>query len=396
MKTEIRTVSKHIYNEVLDLLARSYGEDDDYFRRQHMGDPSYSHDQGSVLLEDGKIVSHVQVYDKVMRYGAGRIPFGGIADVATDPEHRRKGHAAKLLENAVEHMKQHDLPLSLLFTGTQSLYEQAGWHVVPSTVLEADVPAEAKPGPRAYILKPFEESQVRVLAGYWDQAMSNLVGPLDRSVEYFQRQPEWLEKQWGDVEWDVIHRVGHPAGFVRTAVTGDTLGLLDVCGTSDEVIQVACARAVRRAVDSGCRKIEGRVAPGSPLVREFAAFADIRLTTSDSQMMRLNDLEGTLRGALPELHRRRRHNPLADRPVTLAVGDLAVRIEFPSGTVALGAPEYGDARLELTDSQFLHMLMGVPGAQEPITQSSLRPSVKSQLSNIFPETGHVFWSSDAF
>lgn len=395
MKTEIRTVSEHVYEELLDLLARSYGKDGDYFQRQHVGDPSYSHDQGSILLEDGKIVSHVQVYDKVMRYGSGRIPFGGIADVATDPEHRRKGHAAKLLENAIEHMKRHDLPLSLLYTGTQGLYEQAGWRVVPATVLEADVPAEARPGPRAYTLKPFEESQVRLLAGYWDQAMANLVGPLDRSIEYFQRQPDWLEG-WGEVEWDVIHRVGHPAGFVRTAVNGETLELLDVCGTSDEVVQVACAQAVRRAVESGCRKIEGRVAPGSPLVREFAAFADIQLTTSDSQMMRLNDLEGTLRGALPEFHRRRRHNPLADHPVTLAVGDFAARIEFPSGTVALGAPADGDARLELTDKQFLHMLMGVRGGLAPVAESSLRPSVKSQLSNIFRETGHVFWCADAF
>ena len=168
------------------------------------------------------------------------------------------------------------------------------------------------------------------------------------------------------------------------------------CWTSDEVIRVACAQAVRRGVESGCRKIEGRVAPGSILVRELAGFADIRLTTSDSQMMRLNDLEGVLRGALPELHRRRRHNPLADQPVTLAVGDSEARIEFPSGTVALGTPEDGDERLELTDEQFLHMLMGVPGGQEPIARSSLRASVKSQLFNIFPETGHVFWDADSF
>ena len=395
METEIRTVSEHIHDVVLDLLARSFGKDDDYFRRQHEGDPSYSHDRAWVLLEDGKIVSHVQIYDKVMRYGAGRIPFGGIADVGTDPEYRRRGHAAKLLENAVDYMKRNDLPLSLLYTGTPPLYEAGGWHSVPATVLEADVPTEARPGPRAYTVKPFEESQLRLLARYWDQAMSNLVGPLDRSVEYFQKQPSW-HVGWGDVQWDVIHRVGHPAGFVRTAIEGETLELLDVCGTSDEVVQVACAWAVRRAVESGCRKIEGRVAPGSILVRELAAFADIRLTTSDSQMMRLNDLEGVLRGALPEFHRRRRHNPLADQPVTLVVGNSAVRLEFPSGTVALGPPEDGDRMIELTDKQFLHMLMGLPGAQEPITESDLRPSIKSQLLNVFPQTGHVFWYADAF
>jgi hypothetical protein len=285
--------------------------------------------------------------------------------------------------------------MSLLYTGTQSLYEKSGWHVVPATVLEADVPSEAKPGPRAYVIKPFEKSHLRLLARYYDEAMSNLIGPLDRSIEYFESQPDWLDLV-GDVHWDVIYKVGHPAGFVRTAAAGETLQLLDVCGTSDEVIRVACAQAVRRAIDSGCRKIRGRVAPGSILVREFAAFAEIEVTESDSQMMRLNDLEGILVGALPEFHRKRRHSPLPDHPLALVVGDSAVRIEFPSATVALGAPEDDDEKLELTEKQFLHLLMGVKGGLDPVAEANLRPSVTSQLSNMFPEVGHVYWSADAF
>jgi hypothetical protein len=113
-------------------------------------------------------------------------------------------------------------------------------------------------------------------------------------------------------------------------------------------------------------------------------------------MMRLNNLEGTLAGALPEFHRRRRHSPLPDHPVSLVVGDSAVRIEFPSATAALGTPEDDDERLELTDKQFLHMLMGVNGGLSPVTESNLSLSVKSQLSHMFPEAGHVFWSADAF
>ncbi|MDP6183742.1 MAG: GNAT family N-acetyltransferase [Gammaproteobacteria bacterium] len=395
MKTEIRTVSEEIYDDVIDLLSRSFGRKGEYFERHQMRDPSYSYDQGSVLLEDGKIVSCVQVFHRPMRYGAGRIHVGAIADVATDPEHRRKGYATKLLENAVTYMNEEDLPLSLLYTGTQRLYEQSGWHVVPATVLEVSVPSEAKPGPRAYVVKPFDEPQLRMLAKYYDEAMSNLVGPLDRTIEYFERQPEWLDPI-GEVHWDVIYKVGHPAGFVRTAVAGETLELLDVCGTGDEVIRVACAQATRRAIDSGCRRIRGRVAPGSILVREFAAFADIELAECESQMMRLNNLEGTLAGALPEFHRRRRHSPLPDHPVSLVVGDSAVRIEFPSATAALGTPEDDDERLELTDKQFLHMLMGVNGGLSPVTESNLSLSVKSQLSHMFPEAGHVFWSADAF
>lgn len=395
MSTEIRTVSADIYDDVIDMLARSFSEPPEYFERHQLRDPSYSYDQGSVLLEDGKIVSHVQVFHRPMRYGAGLIQVGGIADVGTDPEHRRKGYATTLLENAIAYMKRQSLPLSLLYTGTAPLYEQSGWHKVPETILEASVPSEPKPGPRAYVVKPYEKSNLRLLSMYYDQAMSNLIGPLDRSIEYFESQPDWLELI-GDVHWDVIYRVGHPAGFVRTAAADETLELLDVCGTSDEVIRVACAHAVRRAVDSGCRTIKGRVPPGSILVREFAAFAEVNVTEGESQMMRLNDLEATLAGALPEFHRKRRHSPLPDYPLSLVVGDSAVRIELPSATAALGTPQDGDDILELTEKQFLHMLMGVGGGLNPVTESNLRTSTKSQLSTMFPEAGHVFWKADAF
>ena len=91
------------------------------------------------------MVSHVLAYDKVMRYGAGRIRFGAIGDVATDPEHRRRGHAAKLLENAVDYMKRNDLPLSLLYTGTKSLYE--GWAGVWSRLQFWRPTFPPRPGP---------------------------------------------------------------------------------------------------------------------------------------------------------------------------------------------------------------------------------------------------------
>ena len=396
MKTEIKNLTKDRYDETIDMLDRNFtAATGDYFRRHQLGDPSYTYDQGRIVLVDGRVVSHVQVFHRTMRYGAGRIEVGAIADVGTDPDHRRQGYADSLLRNSVQYMRDNEQPLSLLYTGTPALYEKSGWIVVPATVLEADVPSEAGPGPRGYVIKPFETEFFRVLASFYDEAMSNVVGPLDRSIEYFTKQPDWLNGS-RDVRWDVIYKVGHPAGYVRTAVRDNMLTILDVCGTSAEVIRVACSHVVRRAIDSGREMIRGRMSPTSMFAQEFGDFADFRLVKSDSQMMRLNDLDGLLHGALPEFHRRRRHNPLNHSPVAIKVGDATARIELPAGTAKLAAPRGDEPILDLTEEQFLHLLMGLEGSLEPVRASDLNASTKVQLEGIFPETGHVFWEADAF
>ncbi len=396
MKTDIKNLTEDLYDETIDMLDRAFkAATGDYFRRHQLGDPSYTYDQGRILLVEGRVVSHLQVFHRTMRYGAGRIEVGAIADVGTDPDHRRQGYADRLLRNSVQYMRENNQPLSLLYTGTPALYEKSGWIVVPATVLEADVPSEAKPGPRGYVIKPFEAEFFRVLASFYDKAMSNVVGPLDRSIEYFTSQPDWLSVGHV-VRWDVIYKVGHPAGYVRTEVRDKTLTILDVCGTSDEVIRVACSQVARRAIDSGCEMIRGRMGSTSMFAQEFGDFADFRLVKSNSQMMRLNDLVGILQGALPEFHRRRRHNPLNQNPVAIKVGDATARLELPSGTARLATPRGDEPVLDLTEEQFLHLLMGLEGSLEPVTASDLSASTKLQLEGIFPENGHVFWEADAF
>ena len=41
-----------------------------------------------VVLSDGQIVSHVRLYDRVVRWGTATIHCGGMADVYTRPECR--------------------------------------------------------------------------------------------------------------------------------------------------------------------------------------------------------------------------------------------------------------------------------------------------------------------
>lgn len=79
-----------------------------------------------VITHDGRIVSHVGVYPLPFVAHGRRILAGGIGAVATEPAHRGQGLMAALLEHATGYMKQHGMPLSILW-GDRTRYARFGW-----------------------------------------------------------------------------------------------------------------------------------------------------------------------------------------------------------------------------------------------------------------------------
>lgn len=80
-------------------------------------------------------------------------PMGGIAAVASYPEHRDRGHVARLLEHAFARMREQGRPVSMLHPFRESFYERFGY-VAAGAALEIEVPTaalghylERKPGP---------------------------------------------------------------------------------------------------------------------------------------------------------------------------------------------------------------------------------------------------------
>ena len=396
MSFDIRPVTQENYEETIQLLDVAFASaEDEYFRRHQLDDPDYSFEQGRVAVADGKIVSHVVVFHRTMSYGRGKIAFGAIGDVGTHPDHRREGFANALLNDSVAYMKRRRMPLSMLYTGTHALYEKSGWVTVPATELAAKAPDSPREGPRGYMVKPFEGPELKDLEDHYRHAMSNLVGPTVRSHAYFENMLGWIEVN-GKVRWDVIYKVGHAVGYVRTRARGETLTILDVAASNEPLAQVACSVVVKHAVEAGCSAIGGRISPEMLFVKELGRYANFDLKPGMHQMMRLNDLRGAMEAAQPEFHRRLRVNPLAGSPVVLRAGGQEVRVEFPVGTVRIGDPVGDEQILELNDVEFLSLLMGNKGSHGAIRNSDLSNVAKAMLQAIFPENGHVCWMADTY
>jgi GNAT superfamily N-acetyltransferase len=84
------------------------------------------------VAESGdKIVASVVLFGIPIRDDSKKdLLIGGVANVATHPDFRRKGISGRLLDMAKAEMIERGYDWGLLFTGTHSFYEQHGWRTI--------------------------------------------------------------------------------------------------------------------------------------------------------------------------------------------------------------------------------------------------------------------------
>lgn len=163
----VETIPEHLLTNKDDeaialLLARCFTTDfggRSYFQTRH----SWRH-----VLRQPEIVAHLAVQLRAVRLGDDLVTIAGIADVATDADHRGKGHAAALLQAALATARQSPAHHVLLF-GTARLYPAAGFRPVGNPLTYLDLTG-ARTG-ELHRDRPEEHLQVLDLSSQaWDGA----------------------------------------------------------------------------------------------------------------------------------------------------------------------------------------------------------------------------------
>ncbi|RYG48481.1 GNAT family N-acetyltransferase [bacterium] len=129
---EYRSIRAEEWPDALVMWNEVFGPGPWLFHSLHKGTDGRKWDHCAVAVEDGEIVSAVDVFLRERRDVDGRpVKVGCIGSVATYPEHRRKGHSIRLLEMALETMRREGCEWSFLFTGVPDHYARLGWKMAP-------------------------------------------------------------------------------------------------------------------------------------------------------------------------------------------------------------------------------------------------------------------------
>lgn len=129
MTEVIRTVRPEEREDFMRFLERCYGHARGFFERAQP-DRSQPHDEAGrtllVIEKDGRIVSHVGIFEMDVVVGPARLKCGAIGAVATLPEERGRGYMSRLMQEAVHRMRQWGWPLSVLW-GDRQRYSSFGY-----------------------------------------------------------------------------------------------------------------------------------------------------------------------------------------------------------------------------------------------------------------------------
>ncbi len=83
-----------------------------------------------VIIEDGKVVSHAALWERELVVEDARLKVGEIVVVATHPDYRLRGYAAKLMRDLQTTMHDENYDMGILWTGVPDFYRKLGFQAV--------------------------------------------------------------------------------------------------------------------------------------------------------------------------------------------------------------------------------------------------------------------------
>lgn len=188
-------------------------------------------------LEVGGIgVSRIVIVPMLMRIGAAVVRMDGIGGVETDEQYRRRGYARRLMEIAVERMREGDAALSTLY-GIQDFYPKFGYATAgPEYTVIFNRPEDysAIPAlPRGWTCRSFRADDLSILQRIYHANTSAATGALVRhdagdelpeNRRLMQASPAAM--RIGRRAWKRLEKLAADPGDDECRVLGDESGAI--------------------------------------------------------------------------------------------------------------------------------------------------------------------------
>jgi predicted acetyltransferase len=131
-------------------------------------------------FEDEELISKLHILSLEIIIENCRFAMGGIAGVATWPEHRRKGSVTRLLNKALISMKEKGQTISFLHPFNIQFYRRFGWELTASlnkyTIEKIDLQRYPEvPGSISRLQKVDGNSQLNVVYEKWSKKYNHLL-----------------------------------------------------------------------------------------------------------------------------------------------------------------------------------------------------------------------------
>ena len=217
---EFRALYSEELEAWLDHVTHVFSASRHYFSNHWHNDPWRDPDGIRVAVDNGTIVSTVRVFIRKMFLHGEPVTVGGIGEVSTDPEYRRRGLATELLKDSIAFMESRNIVISSLH-GSQRIYAIEGWEKVPRYyarqpfAAKKQVPWEVRPA------NFDDEAEVKRIATIYDGYARKFNGTFVRDdMAYWTK---WVQTESPNA-W-VAEREGSIEGYVSVVRREDELSV---------------------------------------------------------------------------------------------------------------------------------------------------------------------------
>jgi predicted N-acetyltransferase YhbS len=171
-----------------------------------LNDPVYRPDQRLLAKVNGRIVSHLHLTERRIRYGSVTIPVSGVMWVGTLPEFRGMRFAQNLMRLASARARDNGVPLQVLTTGMPQFYRPLGWGICGrqtfAQTMSRNLPAVSDgiiEGRGAFWhVRPWRQVELGDLMALYELQYARSTGTIVRSEEYWR----WMiGRKYAHVIW---------------------------------------------------------------------------------------------------------------------------------------------------------------------------------------------------
>jgi predicted acetyltransferase len=277
MPTVFKVISSDEQAQALDLWHSVFGVPKDFFMRYYADDPWYREGDSFGAWVDGALVSAIHLCRRPLAWEDASLLCGGIANVATLPEYRKRGLSRRLLSQAIARMDEGGFDFSALGTGIPDFYAVHGWESIPLPHFEMTMSDTVSPSDRE-LLPAVPTKELGSLYVDVPRALQ-----LERPDRYFDG---WVGWSWAS---ECAQALTLPGGYVILEFPEDEAQLASVkewraCDAVTEVQLLRGAAALARA--HGRTRVVFAALPQHASLADLEPLGTLERTHASGQMIR--------------------------------------------------------------------------------------------------------------
>lgn len=370
---------------ILDLLTE-YELPRSNFEPFYLNDTSYHPEHSWLVEQNGRLLSHLRIYDRWIRVGRTKLHIAGIGNVITARDARGHGYVGKLMYALLSELPREGYAYSLLWTHLPGLYGRYGWMPIEQDLVRAVLPPSIR---RSVKITPFQENDLPAIMRLYETANADRTGTTIRTPEYWRALPKWLGEDQDDFLIARDNAGDEIVGYIQSRPLQDTVEILEL-GVEESTIDIGrtllAAASIRR---NG--QLQGQFPPSQWTVFYPGEFEIVPETGLMGRVINLAELLHSLKPMWRDLVHKA---GMSQGAFSLSASAGSAKVQVTNRNIQVATQGVAKTVLALNELEFAHLLFhGFDERAKNLIEDRMDTSL---LRVLFPKQDFVIWQADSF